>query len=199
MKALIIVDVQNDFCPGGTLAVKDGDKIISPINVLSESSKYKIVVATQDSHPVYHKSFASNNNAMVGSLINLNGIPQIMWPNHCVKDSFGEQLHEKLNQKNIHRVFKKGECADVDSYSGFFDNDKRTSTGLGEYLKSQKITEVDVVGLALDYCVKATALDALSLGFKTTVISWATKAVNLNDGDEKRAIEELLAAGVKID
>lgn len=199
MKALIVVDIQNDFCPGGALAVKDGDKIIPLVNKLMQDPQYDYIVATQDWHPVEHKSFASNNpGAKVGELGSLNGLPQVMWPNHCVQDTKGARFNPELYSQLFDKVFPKGENKEVDSYSGFFDNDKQSSTGLGEWLKLHGISEVHVVGLALDYCVKATALDAHSLGFKTSVILDATRSVNLAPKDGEKAVEELKSAGVDV-
>lgn len=197
MKALILVDIQNDFCPGGALAVRQGDKIIPLVNQLQK--EFPLVVATQDFHPLNHKSFASNNpGTTVGEMGELNGLPQVMWPNHCVQGTSGAEFHPGLKLNSVRKIFKKGTNPEVDSYSGFFDNDQKTATGLGDYLKQAGVTEVTVVGLALDYCVKATALDARRLGFKTTVIISATKAVNLNPGDDQKAIKELQDAGVII-
>lgn len=199
MKALILVDIQNDFCPGGNLAVKDGDKIIPLVNQLQKQKDYDLIIATQDFHPKNHKSFASNNSGKsVGELGELNGQPQVMWPDHCVQGSIGAEFHKDLDMNKIVKIFKKGTNPEVDSYSGFFDNDHKSSTGLGEYLKSKNILMVDVVGLALDYCVKATAMDANNLGFITTVIVPATRAVNLNVDDDLKAIAELKKSGVLI-
>lgn len=199
MKALIVVDIQNDFCPGGALAVKDGDKIIPLVNKLMQDPQYDYIVATQDWHPLEHKSFASNNpGTKVGELGSLTGLPQVMWPNHCVQDTKGARFNPKLYSQLFDKVFPKGENKEVDSYSGFFDNDKQNSTGLGEWLKLHGVSEVDVVGLALDYCVKATALDAHGLGFKTTVILNATKSVNLDPKDGEKAVDELKKAGVAV-
>jgi len=164
MNALILVDIQNDFLPGGALAVPDGDKIVGVANMLMED--YDLVVATQDWHPADHGSFASQypeRNA--GDVEELNGLPQILWPDHCVQDTAGADLAPGLNLDAIERVFSKGTDVGVDSYSGFFDNARRNSTGLGEYLKDRGVTEVAVCGLATDYCVKLTALDAVDLGF----------------------------------
>lgn len=198
MKALILVDIQNDFLPGGNLAVKDGDKIINYVNQLVENFE-GIVVTTQDYHPADHKSFASNNpGKAVGSIGELGGQKQVMWPDHCVEGSDGANFSDLLDLSKVVKNFPKGTNSEVDSYSGFFDNDKLTSTGLGEYLKEQGVEEVVVVGLALDYCVKATALDANGLGFKTSVDLKGTKAVNLHPGDEVEAIAELTQAGVEV-
>jgi nicotinamidase/pyrazinamidase len=196
MKALIIVDVQNDFCAGGALAVKDANDIIAVINGMSSS--FNLVIATQDFHPADHKSFASNQGKKVYDVISLNGNPQTMWPDHCVQGSQGCQIHASLNSGVIHKVFQKGLNREIDSYSGFYDNDHSSSTGLGEYLKNQGVTEVVVVGLALDYCVKFTALDAQGLGFKTSVYLPATKAVNINKHDAHQALNELHSFGVNI-
>jgi nicotinamidase/pyrazinamidase len=198
-RALIIVDVQNDFCPGGALAVKDGDQVVSVINCLQDFGNFDLIVATQDFHPKNHKSFASNNpGKKVGELSTLNGSPQVMWPNHCVQGTTGAEMHLALNMQKVAKVFKKGTNPEVDSYSGFFDNDKKSSTGLSEYLKNFGINEVFVVGLALDYCVKATALDALKEGFKTKVYLPATRSVNLSADDGAKAIVELEKAGIKV-
>lgn len=196
-KALIVVDIQKDFCKGGSLAVPEGDAIVPKVNSLMKD--FKLVIATQDFHPKNHKSFASNNEGKkVGELGELNGQVQVMWPDHCVQGTEGVTFHNNLDRNLIPVVVQKGTNPEVDSYSGFFDNDKKSSTGLGEFLKQEGIKEVVVVGLALDYCVKATALDAKNLGFDTTIILDATKAVNLSPDDGIKAIEELKNAGVKV-
>lgn len=190
-RALIVVDIQNDFCPGGKLAVPDGDKIIHFVNAMMFKDNYDLVVATQDWHPANHKSFASNNNKPLYSLSSLNGLDQVMWPNHCIQNTEGADFHKSLDSRLIDKVFYKGTNPEVDSYSGFFDNDRKSATGLERYLRENDVRYVDVVGLALDYCVKATALDAVSLGFNTRVLLEGTKAVCLNAGDDMRAIQEL--------
>ena len=196
--ALIIVDIQKDFCPGGALAVSQGDEIVKTINEL-QLKNYDLIITTQDFHPKNHKSFASNNQGKkIGELGELNGQAQVMWPDHCVQGTEGVGFHPELNLTKVNKNFTKGSNPGVDSYSGFFDNDKKSSTGLGEYLKENNISKVDVVGLALDYCVKATALDAKNLGFDTSVILDATKAVNLSPDDGEKAIAELQQVGVKI-
>ncbi|MEM8894339.1 MAG: bifunctional nicotinamidase/pyrazinamidase [Bacteroidota bacterium] len=197
MKALIIVDVQNDFLPGGTLAVPNGDQIIPFIN--SIQSKYDLVVATQDWHPSDHGSFAANNiGKKPGDMSELAGLPQIMWPVHCVQFTKGAELAASLELKFIDKVFTKGEDAQIDSYSGLYDNGKRRSTGLGEYLKEKEVDQVDVVGLAADYCVKYTAIDAQQFGFQTTVLKEGTRAVNLQPDDFDLAMSELSDAGVNV-
>ena len=196
-RALIVVDVQNDFCPGGALAVRDGDAVVPLINVAM--NEYDLVVATQDWHPANHLSFAVNHEGKnVGEVIELNGQPQVLWPAHCVQNSAGAEFHPDLNAAKFARIFHKGELRHVDSYSGFFDNDHQHQTGLCKYLQEQNVDEVTVCGLATDYCVKATALDAIELGFTTRLLSAACRAVNLQSGDSERAIEELRAAGVEI-
>jgi nicotinamidase/pyrazinamidase len=195
--ALLIVDVQNDFIPRGALAVKGGDLVVPVINALQ--SKFDHVIATQDYHPADHGSFAANHpGKKPGEFIELAGLPQILWPVHCVQGSKGTDFHPDLSQSQWKAIFQKGKNPEVDSYSGFFDNARRGDTGLGDYLKSTGINRVFVCGLALDYCVKFTALDAKSLGFETTLIVDATRAVNLQPLDGDAAIKEMKAAGINI-
>lgn len=194
MKALIIVDVQNDFLPGGALAVSRGNEVIPYINSIMD--KFDLVVSTQDFHPLGHKSFASSHNLPLFSVIQLGGMEQKLWPDHCVQGTKGAEFSDDLNLKGIDKNFVKGTNLNVDSYSGFLDNDKKSATGLEEYLKANNISEVYVVGLALDYCVKATALDAVNAGFKTYVLLRGTKPVNPDDGI--KAQQELTQAGVKV-
>lgn len=199
MKALILVDIQNDFCPGGKLAVSQGDEILPLVNELITSDKYNVIVATKDWHLSTHLSFAINNPGKKEyDMATLGNQPQVMWPSHCVQNSAGADFHPKLNTQKIDKIFTKGANKDVDSYSGFYDNDKISSTGLGEWLKEKGIKEVDIVGLALDYCVKATAEDANKLGFKTTVIKDATRAVNINPQDGEDAVKSLKAQGIEV-
>ncbi len=197
MKALLLIDLQIDFCPGGALEVKEGDQVIPIANKLME--QFDLVVATQDWHPANHGSFAANHPwRRPGQVIDLHGLQQVLWPIHCVQDSFGAQFHPKLNQAGITKVFVKGTDPEIDSYSGFFDNGQRKATGMGEYLKEQGVTEVFVLGLATDYCVKFTALDALGLGFDTHLIVDASRGVNLQEGDVDRAVEEMQQKGIKL-
>jgi nicotinamidase/pyrazinamidase len=192
--ALILVDIQNDFCPGGALAVKDGDQVIPVANQLMD--RFPLVIATQDWHPANHASFAANHpGKSVGDMLDLNGLPQILWPVHCVQNSPGAALVSALNARGIHRIFHKGTDPAIDSYSGFFDNGHRKATGLEQFLKSRGIAEVFVMGLATDYCVKFTVLDALSLGFKTHVIEDGCRGVDLKRGDVARAFDEMTKAG----
>lgn len=195
--ALIIVDVQYDFLPGGALAVHQGDEIIPVINMLQ--AEFDLILATQDWHPADHKSFAANHEGKnVGDFIQLEGLEQILWPVHCVQDSEGAKFHKDLDQSRWAGIFQKGKNPKVDSYSGFFDNARRGDTGLGDFLKSKGIEKVYVCGLAQDYCVKFTALDAISLGFDTFLIADATRPVNLNPSDGDQALVDLKSAGVKV-
>jgi len=188
--ALIIVDVQNDFSPGGALAVSEGDQIIPVINKIQEN--FDFIVATQDWHPANHGSFAANHSGKkVGDFIKLNGLDQILWPVHCVEFSDGADFHKSLHNQKWRKIFKKGTNPEVDSYSGFFDNGKTEETGLGDFLKSLGIEKVFVTGLAADYCVKFTVLDALDLGFKTYLLTDATKGVNISPNDTIDAFKEM--------
>lgn len=196
MKALVIVDVQNDFCPGGSMGVKDGDKIIPVINDLQKH--FDIIVATQDWHPKDHVSFAVNQNKKPGEIITINGTKQILWPVHCVQKTKGAEFHPKLDTSRLNEIFKKGVDKNIDSYSGFFDNDHKQSTGLGEYLKKIGVTDVFILGLATDYCIKYTALDAANLGFNTSVIMDGCRGVNLKKGDVDLAIQEMIDNEIKI-
>ena len=197
MKALVIVDVQNDFLPGGALAVPEGDKIIPVINQLSRiSSWFNVVVATQDWHPRGHKSFASAHGKPLFEKITLNGLEQILWPDHCVQGGDGAKVAQGLDTSRISHTFQKGSDPEVDSYSGFFDNGQRHSTGMGEWLKKRGVTDLVIVGLATDFCVKWTALDALRLGFKTIVVRDACRAVVPDH--EASALKEVADAGGQI-
>jgi nicotinamidase/pyrazinamidase len=197
MKALVIVDVQNDFCPGGALPVPEGDRVVAAINRLQP--EFALVVATQDWHPANHGSFAANHpGRRPGEQIELAGLPQILWPVHCVQGTPGAELHPALNRARIARVFPKGTDPNVDSYSGFFDNGHRASTGLGEYLRDLGVDDVYICGLATDYCVKATALDAVGLGLRTQLVADACRGVELRPGDVERAIDEMRQRGVVI-
>jgi nicotinamidase/pyrazinamidase len=197
MNALIIVDLQNDFCPGGALPVPEGDQIVPLANALQKD--FDLVVATQDWHPTNHGSFAANHpGRRPGDVIELAGLPQILWPIHCVQGTTGAELHPRLERSTIARVFPKGEDPLVDSYSGFFDNGHRRATGLYEYLKGREVASVHICGLATDYCVKFTALDAVALGLETFLVQEACRGVNLKPGDVERAIAEMTAYGVRL-
>ena len=196
-EALLIVDVQNDFIPGGALAVSEGDLIVPIINQLQE--KFQHVIATQDFHPSDHGSFAIQHPGKnPGEMIELAGLPQVLWPVHCVQGSQGADFHPELETKSWEMIFQKGKNPEVDSYSGFFDNARRGDTGLAAYLQENQIDTVFICGLALDYCVKFTALDAKSLGFDTYLIEDATRAVNLSPTDGELAIQEMKEKGIHI-
>jgi nicotinamidase/pyrazinamidase len=197
MKALILVDIQNDFLPGGALAVSRGDDVVPVANELMKN--YDLVIATQDWHPADHRSFARMHPGKnVGDVIQLNELPQILWPNHCVQHTRGAEFASGLNLAGIQHVVQKGTDPAVDSYSGFFDNARRHATGLEELLRSQQVDEVHIMGLATDYCVRATALDAVDLGFRTVLITRGCRGVELQSGDCERAVEEMRRAGVEI-
>lgn len=197
LETLIIVDVQHDFLPGGALPVPEGDQVIPAINQLQK--QFELVVATQDWHPAGHGSFASSHpGKRPGEVIELHGLPQVLWPDHCVQGTFGAELARGLDTARIARVFQKGTDPAVDSYSGFFDNGHRHDTGLADYLRQQGVQVVHVAGLATDYCVKYTALDAARLGFETHLLLPACRGVNLRPGDVERAVEEMRAAGVQV-
>ncbi|SDK41321.1 nicotinamidase/pyrazinamidase [Catalinimonas alkaloidigena] len=196
-KALIIVDIQYDFLPGGALAVTKGDQVISIINRLQPH--FDLVVATQDWHPADHGSFAANHaDKHPGEVIDLHGLSQVLWPVHCVQHSEGAALAQELDQEPIQEVFQKGTDPTIDSYSGFYDNGHRKATGLTDYLKSKGVTDLYLTGLAADYCVKFTALDAVRDGFKAHLITDATRGVNLQPDDTEKALAELKAKGVEL-
>lgn len=195
--ALLLIDLQNDFCPLGALPVEEGDQVIPIANALMPH--FDLVVATQDWHPATHGSFAANHPwRKPGQVIDLHGLSQVLWPIHCVQESFGAEFVQELDQDKITKVFTKGTDPTIDSYSGFFDNGHRKATGMGDWLKEQGVDTVYVMGLATDYCVKFTALDALELGFTTYLIEDASRGVNLSQGDVDKAVAEMAEKGVKV-
>jgi nicotinamidase/pyrazinamidase len=197
MEALLLVDIQNDFCTGGALAVPDGDAVVPVANALG--SRFERIVATQDWHPPSHLSFAVNHAGKEPfELTELDGLPQVLWPPHCVQGTAGAEFHPALARGRIQRVFQKGTDPRIDSYSGFFDNGHRKATGLGDYLKSLGVTELVVLGLATDYCVKWTALDARELGFGVRVVEDGCRGVALARQDVPDALAAMAAAGVRI-
>ena len=197
MRTLILVDIQNDFLPGGALAVPRGDEVIPIANELQP--RFDLVVATQDWHPAGHGSFASSHpGRRPGDLAALGGLPQVLWPDHCVQGSRGAEFAARLQMNRVEAIFRKGTDPAIDSYSAFFDNAHRKSTGLGDYLKGRGATEVYVLGLAADYCVKFSALDGRRLGFRMFVVEDSTRGVELQPGDVARAIEQMRAAGVEM-
>ncbi len=195
--ALILVDLQVDFMPMGMLPVAKADQIIPIANQLMLD--YPTVVATQDWHPANHGSFAANHPwRKPGQVIDLHGLEQVLWPIHCVQHTWGAEFVAGLDTDRITKVFQKGTDPEVDSYSGFYDNGHRNSTGMGEWLKEKGIEEVHVLGVATDYCVKFTVLDAISEGFKTTLLRHATHGVNMVAGDVDRAVAEMRTAGAEV-
>ena len=197
MRALVLVDLQYDFMPGGALAVARGDETVPVAQRLMP--RFDIVVATQDWHPRDHRSFAANHaGKQPGELIELDGLPQVLWPVHCVQGSRGADLHDQLERSRITAVFRKGLDPAIDSYSGFFDNGHKKATGLDAWLKQKKITKLYVLGLATDYCVKFTTLDARQLGYETFLVEDGCRGVNLQPGDDLRALDEMRAAGATV-
>jgi nicotinamidase/pyrazinamidase len=196
MTALIIVDVQRDFLPGGALAVPEGDAIIPVLNRLQ--ARYPVVALTQDWHPPDHLSFASNHPGRRPlEVIDLDGIQQVLWPDHCVWNTPGAALADALDTARAAAIFRKGMDRRVDSYSGFFDNGRRHKTGLAEWLRALGVTEVHVAGLAADYCVAYTAADACELGFRTVIVEDATRPISAEGF--ARLGDPLRARGVRIE
>ena len=199
MKALLLVDIQNGFCPGGNLAVADGDKIVPIANRLIESGGYDLIVASQDWHPADHGSFASQHEGQAPFAIGeLSGKPQVLWPDHCIQGSSDAELHPDLNADAIDYIQQKGENPAVDSYSAFRDNDQAALTGLAGYLTAQQVTELDICGLATDFCVKFTALDAREMlpQIKVRFIEDASRGIDPDGVAE--AINEMRRRGISI-
>jgi nicotinamidase/pyrazinamidase len=198
-KALLWIDVQNDFLPGGALAVPRGDEVIEVANRLARSGEHALVVATLDSHPPDHGSFASQHaGKRPYDQSELAGLPQTMWPDHCVEGTRGAALADGLDLSRLGPRVRKGTDRAIDSYSGFFDNARRKATGLDAVLREAGVDALDVVGLATDYCVKATVLDAIELGYRVRVFVEGVRAVDLAPGDGERALEAMRAAGAEL-
>ena len=198
LRALILVDLQNDFCPGGALAVPQGDRVVPVANRLLEAAVFELVVATQDWHPRHHGSFAVNHpGRSVGETVVLEGLEQILWPVHCVQGTPGAELVSTLKTGFVEKIFHKGTDPRIDSYSTFFDNAKRRSTGLEKFLRKQAVESVYLLGLATDYCVKYSALNAARLGFQTRVVTDGCRGIDLQEGDVERAFREMEQAGVR--
>ncbi|SHL77683.1 bifunctional nicotinamidase/pyrazinamidase [Hymenobacter psychrotolerans] len=194
MKALLLIDIQNDFVPGGALAVSGGEAIIPLVNALQP--RFELVVATQDWHPAGHGSFASSHpGRQPFEQTELYGLPQTLWPDHCVQGTPGADFHPALDQHRIEAIFRKGTNPDIDSYSGFFDNGHRKSTGLADYLRGRGVTQVYLAGLAADYCVYFSAKDALQQGFEVFFVEEATRAISAEGYQQARA--ELLELGAR--
>lgn len=195
--ALILVDLQNDFLPGGALAVPKGDQVLDVANRMA--AQFERTIATQDWHPANHKSFASQHpGTSVGDVTELAGLPQVLWPDHCVQQSLGAEFASNLQLPETAKIIQKGTNVEIDSYSGFYDNGQRHSTGLDEFLKREEVKRVYVMGLATDYCVKFTVLDALRLGFETNLVLDGCRGVDLNKGDVEQAVADMKSAGAVV-
>ncbi|PZM14110.1 bifunctional nicotinamidase/pyrazinamidase [Rhizobium tubonense] len=199
MKTLLLIDIQNGFCPGGNLAVPEGDQIVQVANRLIGSGHYDLIVASQDWHPADHGSFASSHaDKKPFEMGTLSGKPQMMWPDHCIQGTEDAEFHPALNTAEIHSIHQKGQDPLVDSYSAFRDNDQAALTGLAEYLRSKGVTELDLCGLATDYCVKFSALDAVEMlpGVRVRFIEDASRGID--PVGVRDAIEEMRSRGVSI-
>jgi nicotinamidase/pyrazinamidase len=197
MEALLLVDLQYDFMPGGALAVPRGDEVVPLANQLAP--RFELVVASQDWHPPDHRSFASQHPGKhPGDVIELEGLAQRLWPDHCVQNTPGAELHRDLDRSQIERVFQKGADPTIDSYSAFYDNAHRRATGLGDYLKSKGVAKIFLMGLATDYCVKFSTIDAIDLGFEVVVIEDGCRAIEAEPGDLEKATNEMLRKGATI-
>ena len=195
-EALIVIDVQNDFCPGGALAVAGGDEIIAEINELMD--EFPTTILTQDWHPSDHSSFADNHpNRSPFETVDMAYGPQVLWPTHCVWGSGGAAFHPKLHTDPADMIIRKGSRRAIDSYSAFFENDHTTATGLDGYLRTRGITTLSMVGLATDFCVNFSAIDAARLGYQVSVIESACRAIDL-DGSLQAAIQGMVAQGIEI-
>ena len=194
--SLIIVDMQNDFCPDGSLAVNEGNKIVKKINSLQ--TMFSSIVLTQDWHPLDHLSFASNqNNKIPYETVEMSYGVQVLWPNHCVQGTFGAEFHKDLDTSKANMIIRKGYRKQIDSYSAFYENDKKTLTGLDGFLKQNNIKKVYLCGLALDFCVYYSAIDATNLGYETYVILNATKAIDL-DGSKNKSLKDMEIKNVNL-
>ena len=195
MRALIVVDVQNDFCPGGALAVAGGDEIVVPIN--NRMVDFDAVILTQDWHPAGHSSFASSHKAAEFSTTKMPYGSQVLWPDHCVQGSIGAAFHKDLDIDRADLILRKGYRPGIDSYSAFFENDRRTATGLEGYLKTRGVFDVTFVGLATDYCVAYSALDAARLGFAVSVDTALCRAIDMG-GSLDQTRSDMVAAKVSL-
>ena len=192
-----MIDLQNDFMPGGSLPVPDGDAVVPVVNLVMP--RFDMVVASQDWHPAGHGSFASQHpGKKPGDIVGLSGLDQILWPDHCVENTEGAAFHDDVATDHIAKIFHKGTDLGLDSYSTFFDNAHRKATGMADYLREQGVTDVYLLGLATDYCVKFSALDAVECGFKVHVIEHGCRGIDLHAGDVSKALDEMRTAGVEI-
>nr|WP_231128905.1 bifunctional nicotinamidase/pyrazinamidase [Proteus hauseri] len=197
---MLLVDIQNDFCTGGALAVNESDIVIQTANQLIHdfNQSKNPIIASLDWHPADHLSFAENSGTTVGEIGILNGLPQVWWPVHCVQHSYGAAFHPELNQALINHIIYKGQNPLIDSYSAFFDNDHEYQTGLHTLLQTLNIKHLYILGIATDYCVKFTVLDALLLGYQVTVITDGCRGVNIQNDDSEKALEEMQAKGATL-
>lgn len=195
MHALLVIDVQNDFCPGGALAVSGGDDIVPGINALMED--FDAVILTQDWHPAGHSSFASSHDADPMTVIQMPYGPQVLWPDHCIQGSAGAAFHKDLNTDAADMIVRKGYNPAIDSYSAFFENDHQTPTGLEGYLRTRGIDRLTLVGLATDFCVNFSAVDAAKLGFDVTVRTDLCRAIDF-DGSLADATSGMESVGVSL-
>ncbi len=196
-KALLLVDLQNDFCEGGALAVPEGAAVVPIANRLQAC--FDLVVASKDWHPPRHASFASSHpGRQVGEVVQVGLLPQILWPDHCIQGSRGAEFHPQLNTEKIHKLVFKGTSPLIDSYSAFFDNEHLRSTGLSDYLHAHGVESLYIMGLATDYCVRYSCKDALREGFKVYLIEDGCRGVDLKPGDVRKSLEELKAEGVRL-
>jgi len=192
-----MVDLQNDFCQGGSLAVPNGDDVVFLANQLQPH--FHLVIATQDWHPANHTSFASNHPGhTVGEVIAIDGVEQVLWPDHCVEGTPGSAFHPALNTSHVNKIVYKGSDKTIDSYSAFFDNAHLRSTGLCDYLLEHGVHDIYIMGLATDYCVKYSCLDAAKLNLNVHVIVDACRGIDLQEGDIAKALQEMQQVGVKI-
>lgn len=196
LQALLLVDLQNDFFLNGALAVQEAEQVLSVANGLM--LRFPLVVASQDWHPKDHQSFANFHKLRVGEIINLHGIKQVLWPTHCIQNTDGAAFHPQLNIPAIQHVVRKGTNPKLDSYSAFFENDQKTETGLTQYLIHRQVETLFILGLATDYCVKYSVLDARALGFEVHLVVDGCRAVNLHPTDEQEALKAMEQAGAKL-
>lgn len=196
-EALLIIDIQPDFLPGGALGVKGGDQTIPVIN--GHLRRAELAFATADYHPPNHGSFASAHpDKKPGAVVNLHGIAQVLWPDHCVQGTPGAQLSDQLERQHLRGLVYKGMRPHIDSYSGFFENDRRTATGLHQLLQALEVEQLLIMGIATDYCVRATVMDALALGYKVRVDASGCAGANLSPGDAEHALIEMASAGAEV-
>ncbi|QAV24911.1 bifunctional nicotinamidase/pyrazinamidase [Proteus hauseri] len=198
--ALLLVDIQNDFCTGGALAVNESDAVVQIANQLIAYFKHtkNPIIASKDWHPANHLSFAENSGTVIGEIGKLNGLPQVWWPIHCVQQSHGAEFHPELDYEAINHIIYKGQNRLIDSYSAFFDNDHEYQTGLHTLLQTLNIKHLYILGIATDYCVKFTALDALLLGYQVSVITDGCRGVNIQPDDSKQALAEMQDKGAEL-